>query len=186
MHIGVIFSFSEHMYTLTLIQGIDQFLLDICIELIVKRIDADRLFKNLREVCPDFRDRKGDDRKTAFFTDDIAVCDLHGFVIHLCLQFFLFIRQIIGFLFCLRIKLRLPEGINAGRACMTVCQCFIIFVRRTHHAQASLHKGLVQIDCLVCPVIIVKLAVRDRPVIADAVYTFFIDTLQCRTVNDRF
>ena len=62
VHIGVIFSFSEHMYTLTLIQGIDQFLLDICIELIVKRIDADRLFKNLREVCPDFRDRKGDDR----------------------------------------------------------------------------------------------------------------------------
>lgn len=55
VHIGVIFSFSEHMYTLTLIQGIDQFLLDICIELIVKRIDADRLFKNLREVCPDFR-----------------------------------------------------------------------------------------------------------------------------------
>ena len=40
------------MYTLTLIQGIDQFLLDICIELIVKRIDADRLFKISGKSAP--------------------------------------------------------------------------------------------------------------------------------------
>ena len=63
----------ENVYVFSLIQGIDQFLLDICIELIVKRIDADRLFKNLREVCPDFRDRKGDDRKTTVGCGDSMI-----------------------------------------------------------------------------------------------------------------
>ena len=92
VHIGMILPFSQHMYALALIQGIDHFLLDIRIKLIIKRIAPYRFPENFLELCSYFRHRKSNDREAAFLSYYIAVRDLYRFIIHLCLEFFLFIR----------------------------------------------------------------------------------------------
>ena len=66
---------SRHMNRLSLIQRIDQFLLNRPVHVLIQRIHPDRFPENALEILPDGRNRKIDDRKAPFLFGNIPLPD---------------------------------------------------------------------------------------------------------------
>ena len=102
--ICLILSPAGDMNRFTLIQRIDNGLMDLPVELHIQRIDLDGLVEYFFKITADLRNRKGNDRKAPLLLTNIAVLDEHiiSSVIHGKL---LLLRRVGGTLaLCLRRK----------------------------------------------------------------------------------
>ena len=79
--IGPVLSFSKHMHGNTLVERIDQILLDALVFFVIERVDLYDLAENFFIARVDFRHRVGDDRVAVLVILDIAVYNLARLVL---------------------------------------------------------------------------------------------------------
>ena len=168
LHVRPVLSLSDNLHILRGVEHIDDLLLHIPVQLIIQRVDPDRLLKDLRELLSDRRYRECDDRKTRLVTRDILVHDRHGKIPVFQIKILLFLRKRPRLRLVHRLKSRLTERLDDRRSRIDSRVLLILFIRRLQNADLPVTERLVHIDCAVIPVIIVVLSVRGRRCIAAA------------------
>ena len=147
------------MYFHTLIQGIDQMLLDFLIFFFVQRIDLSHLLEDCFEVFPYFRDRICDDRKTPLLRFHILVGNPAGLILVLHRKLLLLLGKTQSSLFILRRKRQFPERLHACRSCKCCSLLLQFFIGIPIAFQLVAHKRFVKKQRLVKSVVILKLGV---------------------------
>ena len=80
LQIGLIVSFSLYRYPLTGIQGINDGLLDLLVQLVIQSVDLHDLAENLLIIAANLRYRVRDNGKASLVASDVAVGDLPRFI----------------------------------------------------------------------------------------------------------
>ena len=184
-HVRPVAASAEDAHIRSLVQGVDEILLDLSVELRVQGVDPDHLVKNLRVLLPYLGDRPGNDGEAPLVSRDVLVGHLGGAAVIEEHQLLLLCRQRHCLLLWLRRKGLLPKGLHDGRPGKSQGQLFISLIEGVHDLQLPLHEALVEEKALVIPVVIVVLHVGDTAVVAHPPGSPLCQGAGCRPVYNR-
>ena len=184
--IRLISIFSLHMNPGSLIQCINQFLLDFLIQIIIQRVDFHGLPEYLLEIVSDRRYRIGYDGKTGFFSPYISIYNLTGFIIHMHLKFLLFFTERCR-LFTRRWRKRCrSKDFYHCRTTLFYRQFLIFLISSLHRPQLPANKITVQKKRAVISVIVVILRIGDRPIVPNSKLLPLINHMGSSPIDHRF
>ena len=169
----------------SLIQHIDDFLLNPLIELIVQRVDPHNVIENLFILFADIRHRKGNDRKASFLPGDIFILQHTRFQRILHRKLLLFLRQPAGRLLALWHEGFLTEDFHHSRPAVHCRLRLVLFKGIPHELQFALHKKFIQNQRYILPMVVIELFIGIRPEVSVLIDTPSLEDITSRPINRR-